>query len=263
MAPADARTVRLYGGEWLDFDVKKPFSLKTDTDTHRYDYTWHDETVDWSNSLLLILISLLQTHSPDYSHRCQYYVGRFVKEVLLERSDPKGPFLLDDLSDWIQRFGVATWPFMRAVLARWQDSKLPGLDPNIAKFLRQPTQWEQKGNGWYFGLLANDPERGALTEQELDNIQSSMNRAYQQNLISKKEWALVWFLIGTGVRPVQVARTRVGDLHIVPGPQGKEVILMVPLAKKHTSDKSKRWKRKAPSQLSEVLIEYLSSLEAS
>ena len=34
---------------------------------------------------------------------------------------------------------------------------------------------------------------------------------------------------------------------------------MVPLAKKHTSDKSKRWIRKAPTQLAEVLVEYLAS----
>lgn len=259
MAFTNAKAIRLYNGDWIGFDTDRPFSIRSDTKTMLYNYTWHIPGVDWSNSFVSILIGLLQTHSPEYSYSCQYYVGRFVRKVLLERSDPYGPFVLEDLSGWVHQFGVDSWSFMKTVLARWDGSKLPGLDTRISSFLNQPTQWEQKGNGSYFSLLVNDPERGALTEQELGNIQVSVNRAYEQKLISTKEWALVWFLIGTGVRPVQIARSKVEDVHIVPGPQGKEVMLMVPLAKKRTSDKSKRWKRKAPSQLAEVLIEYLSS----
>ncbi len=256
-----AKSIRLYDGRRIDIALTEKFSIRADSKTVLYDYTWHVEGVDWSDGFASILVGLLQTHSPEYSHQCQYYVGRFVREVLLQRSDPYGPFILEDLSGWIRLYGAEAWRFMQAVLGRWADSKLPGIDPEIVSFLRQPTKWENKGNGWYFALLANDPERGAFTEQELDCIQQAVNRAYEQHRISTKEWALTWFLIGTGVRPVQVARTTVGDIHIVSGPQGKEITLMVPLAKQHTSDKSKRWKRKAPTQLAEVLVRYLATPE--
>lgn len=254
-----ARNIRLLGGDWIDVSTTEPFSIVCDTRTFRYDYTWHVPGVDWSDALTSILIGLLQTHSPDYSSACLNLTRRFVSQVLLKRPVPHAPFLLEDLSDWIDQFGIVSWPFMQAILMRWADSKLLGLDPDIVSFLRQPTKWETKGKGWYFALLANDPERGAFTEQELQSIHMGVNCAYEEGFISTKEWALVWYLIGTGIRPVQIARSKVGDVRIVAGPQGKEVMLMVPLAKKHTSDKSKRWTRKAPTQLAEVLVEYLAS----
>jgi integrase len=256
---AQGRDIRLYDGRRIVVDLATPFTIKSDTSSYRFDYSWHIGGVVWSESFISILVGLLQTHSIEYSHSCAYYVRRFVKDVLHPRLDPASPLLLKDLGDWINRYGIAAWAFMQAVLSRWADSKLPGLDPDIVSFLRQPTKWETKGKGWYFALVANDPERGAFTEQELQSIHSGINCAYEEGRISTKEWALVWYMIGTGIRPVQIARSKVGDVQIVTGPQGKEAMLMVPLAKKHTSDKSKRWVRKAPTQLAEVLVEYLAS----
>jgi hypothetical protein len=74
--------LRLSDGSRLDFNVFDTFNIKADTKTFLFDYTWHAEGVEWSHSLVSILVSLLQTRSPDYSHQCQYYAGRFVKEVL-------------------------------------------------------------------------------------------------------------------------------------------------------------------------------------
>lgn len=260
-SPTQSRDIRLYDGQRIFLDMSAPFSLKSDSSTYRFDLSWHVNGVEWSESFANILVGLLQTHSIDYSRSCAYWVQRFVRDVLLQRPEPYSRFVLEDLSEWIELYGAESWRFMQAILGRWADSKLPGLDPEIESFLRQPTKWEQKGNGWYFALVANDPERGAFTEQELDCIQQAVNRAYEEQRISTKEWALTWFLIGTGVRPVQAARCTVGDVHIVSGPQGKEITLMVPLAKQHTSDKSKRWKRKAPTQLAEVIVEYLETPE--
>ena len=253
--------MRLYGGDTIDGDLSRPFSVHSDTRSFKMDFTWRLNGLVWSDSLIAILKVILRTKSPDYAWQCQYYVGRFVREVLLERSSPHAPLVLADLSDWISRFGAESWRFMQAVLGHWAASNHPGLDPDIRSFLEQPTKWETEESGWYFALVANDVERGALTDQELVSIQRAVNHAYQLRQISLKEWALTWFLIGTGVRPVQIARSKVGDVHIAPGPQGKEITLMVPLAKQHTSDKTKRWKRKAPTQLAEVLVTYLESPE--
>lgn len=253
------RSIRLQGGKSIQISDRCPFSLRSDSDTYRFDFSWHHKNIEWSSSLFEVLIGLLGTHSIEYSHRCSYYVGRFAREVLLKRTNPESPFALEDLSDWPTLYGVESWRFMQAVLGRWATSRRPGLSSDIVDFLKQPTKWETEGNGSYFALVANDPERGALTDQELRSIQQALNRAYQQGQISVKEWALTWFLIGTGVRPVQVARSKINDVHIDSGPQGKEVTLMVPLAKKHTGDKSARWKRKAPTQLAEVLVTYLES----
>lgn len=242
-------------------DLAKPFHIRSDSRNFKIDLSWRIQGLDWSDAFIRILTAILHTRSADYAWQCQYYVGRFVREVLLKRPDPYSPLVLENLSDWLTRFGAESWRFMQAVLGRWAASKHPGLDPDIVSFLSHPTKWETEGNGWYFSLVANNPERGALTDQELRSVQQGVNYAYERGQLSVKDWALTWFLIGTGLRPIQIARTKIGDVHIVSGPQGKEVTLMVPLAKKHTRDKGARWKRKAPTQLAEVLVTYLESPE--
>ncbi len=148
---------------------------------------------------------------------------------------------------------------MRALLGHWVESGLPGLDGDVKEFLRSPEQWEEEGSGCYFALVANDPERGAFTEQELKSIQDGVNRAYQEGSIALADWALVWFLIGTGVRPIQIARMTVGDVLVNDGPEGKEITLCIPLAKGERTTSRDRWKRKAPTVLTEVLLRYLAS----
>jgi hypothetical protein len=146
---------------------------------------------------------------------------------------------------------------LRAVLRRWVDSGLPGLEPEISSFLDQPEKFEEDGNGWYFALVANDPERGALTDQELRSVRRGVDRAFEEGKITLSEWALVWFLIATGVRPVQIARMRLSDVIVTVGPEGTEVTLAIPLAKGENEVIRDRWKRKAPSVLAEALLRYM------
>lgn len=134
---------------------------------------------------------------------------------------------------------------------------MPGLDPSIADFLRQPEKWEEKGKGQYFALVVNDPERGALTSQELQSVYRALNTAYSRDEISIEDWALTSFLIGTGVRPVQIARAQKRDVKETPGPEGRELTLSITLAKTREATKSTRWVRKCQMQLAEVLLAYL------
>ncbi|PWC29056.1 hypothetical protein CR165_10740 [Pseudoroseomonas aestuarii] len=127
----------------------------------------------------------------------------------------------------------------------------------MSTFLLTPEKFEESSDGWYFTLVANDPERGAFTEQELRSIRDGVDRAFEQDEISLPEWALVWSLIATGVRPVQIARMRMSDVILTSGPEGTEVTLGIPLAKGENQVLRDRWKRKAPSVLAEILLRYL------
>jgi len=131
------------------------------------------------------------------------------------------------------------------------------LDDDLKKFLYQPTKWETKGKGAYFALVTNDSVHGALTEQELFSIQEGVHAAFEEYKISLAEYALVWFLIGTGVRPVQIARMKVNDVKIYDGPEGLEVTLYVPMAKGEASPDQGKWRRRCPTVLAEILIQYL------
>jgi len=177
---------------------------------------------------------------------------------LSEERRLKSNLSLSDLEDYPRRHPISSWPFVQATLRKWALRELPGLDPNIVSFLNQPEKWEEKGNGQYFALIANDPERGALTEQELASVNTALNSAYAAGTITTKEWTLATFLVATGVRPIQMARFLRRDVITTTGPEGTEVTLLISLAKNRDGEKRARWRRKAPTQLAEVLIEYLS-----
>ncbi len=253
-AAARWKDVQLLDGRRISIDLCGRTSIFSDVSTLAVDFSWFRPHVAWHESLRRILVGLLSTHSAIYASRCTDYAGRFADSLPSRHSES---LRLSDLKAWPEKLGLSGWPFMQAVLGHWTRSGLPGLESKIANFLQSPEKWEEKENGWYFALVANDPERGAFTEQELKSIQAGVNSGYETGVLSLYDWALVWFLIGTGVRPIQIVRMNVGDVLVTDGPEGKEVTLSIPLAKGENVVVKDRWKRKAPTVLVEVLLRYM------
>ncbi|MCY1230879.1 hypothetical protein D9M72_433120 [compost metagenome] len=148
--------------------------------------------------------------------------------------------------------------FVIPLLRRISALRLPGLSESVIDFLKHSHKWEEKSNGAYYGLITNDPERGALTEQEIHNIHNQLHRAYSGGTISPIDYTLCWFFIGTGVRPSQAQRMKKRDV-IVHSKEGMEVTLKVPLAKGEMTTAVEYWSRRAPTVLAECLISYLES----
>lgn len=146
--------------------------------------------------------------------------------------------------------------FLIPLLRRIKQHSLPGLSEDCADFLENDHKWEQKGGGAYYTLITNDPEKGALTNQELHNIHLALNHGYASKHVSLFAFTLCWFFIGTGVRPVQVRRMTRNDV-IIHDKVGMEVTLRIPLAKGQGVITSEYWIRKAPTVLAECLITYL------
>lgn len=234
--------------------------------SHRFDFTWVDPSSPLHASLLVIFRGMLSTHSLSYVSHCVDIVGRFIKQAMAKEAAPAeglgatrhlASITMHHFENWANQNPVSYWPFLQATLNRWVDSRLPGLDAEVVEFLRQPQTFEERGSGAFFALVVNDPERGAFTEQELRNLRNSVNRAYEEGRWSLQEWALVWFLIATGVRPIQIARMLMSDVVVSPGPEGTEITLRIPLAKGENGVTDARWSRKAPTVLTEVLLKYL------
>ncbi|EMB2852251.1 MULTISPECIES: site-specific integrase [Pseudomonas] len=146
--------------------------------------------------------------------------------------------------------------FIIPILRRIKEHSLSGLSDDVSDFLENEYKWEQKGGGSYYTLITNDPEKGALTNQELHSIHLCLNEGYANRYISQHDFTLCWFFIGTGVRPVQVARMTRGDV-IIHDRAGMEVTLRIPLAKGEGVVTEEYWIRKAPTVLAECLITYL------
>jgi len=121
-------------------------------------------------------------------------------------------------------------------------------------FLINPIKWEQRQPA-YFKLIANDPERGVLTSQELTNIHSALNLSFSQKRLSLYDYTLCWFFIATGVRPVQVSRLKIKDIQII----NQDVMIKMPLAKAEGVINQGFMLRKAPSILADCLIKFLTT----
>lgn len=208
-----------------------------------------------------VLADLLCTHSVRYATSAARSArSAFQHSTLFSKSSIE----IVDISDLLESKSPHTYQnFVRPVLLRLLDYSEDLFDKESASLLRSGWSWEEKGNGSYFRLMTNCPEGGALTDQELHNLHGALNLSYANGEISMQDFTLLWMCIGTGLRPIQIARMLRSDVSIHDGPEGKEVMLRVPLAKGEGGNKGEFWLRRAPSVLAEALITYLESFTES
>ena len=216
----------------------------------------HLDQLDAKNPLHLSIFSCitgtLSTHSLSYNNTITRALKSWLSlDGMKDRTtaDLKAIGLILDISSSYRAFLI---PLLRRIKAQG----FLGLTEETSDFLENDHKWEQKGGGSYYTLITNDPEKGALTNQELHNIHLTLNEGYASNHVSLYAFTLCWFFIGTGVRPVQACRMRRSDV-IIHDRAGMEVTLRIPLAKGEGLATNEYWIRKAPTVLAECLITYL------
>ena len=218
-------------------------------------FGWHSGVdKNLQRALYDIITDLLFTHSESYVRSISTSIRAAIKHSTLFSAIP---ITLEQISSYLDSGAPVTYqPFLRPLLSRLLKTNPSLLSDEVGSFLDGGVKWEQQ-SGQYFALMTNCPESGALTEQELHNLNAALNRAYANKTISLEDFTLMWMLIGTGLRPIQIARMKRSNVVIHEGPEGKEVMLEVPLAKGEGKN-SDIWLRRAPSVLAEVLTNYLS-----
>lgn len=254
----NVKKIRIHDGRFVELDCSGSTLISSDHADYNFDFSWIAEEIDWHRSVRQSVIDLLSTHSVDYAYNCGNDFKLFAERLVDRLGELPAVLELKHLADYPEHRPISTWPFVSAIISRCIASQYLGVDHELKAFLEQPEKWEQKGSGSYFALVANDPRRGALTEQELRSVYFALNKAYADGQLQTSQWALCYFLIATGVRPIQIARMKVRDVVPTNGPEGVEYTLTITIAKTREAIKKTRWKRKCPTQLAEVLTEYLS-----
>ncbi|MGI1678709.1 MAG: site-specific integrase [Cellvibrionaceae bacterium] len=254
----ETRCILSLDGTSYDIVFGKDFPIFIEhvgNDTFRLDWLQGINT-KLQQPLFNCLTDLLSTHSKIYASTMAR-AGKFVSETADIFNDC--PIGLSSISSYINSNANPRYcNYLRPLLRRMLE-----LDPTLftketQSFLGESIKWEQTDNA-YFRLITNCPESGALTDQELHNLHGALNQSYSKGEISQLDFTLVWMLIGTGLRPIQIARMRRSDVQIHDGPEGKEAMLNVPLAKGEGENTGEYWLRRAPSVLAEALITYLNN----
>lgn len=222
-----------------------------------FDLSWINLSYRAHASAFIVISDLLATHSTSYASAINFAIKKWFEESADLRNEIELKQLESLLSN-TSKVPRVYLDFIIPALRHWKNQRLPGLSEDLINWLEDGHKLEESGNGAYFALITNDPERGALTIQELLNLHGALNRAYSNNLIGQGDFTLSWLFIGTGVRSIQIARMRKGDVRIdKESPEGNEVTLMVPLAKGEGIANQGKWARRAPSVLAECLVNYL------
>lgn len=166
------------------------------------------ETLEPGNSLhesiYTCIKTTLATHSISYVVSILYGIKSWLE---LPQMHSKSCIDINDIS-LLNKIPVSYRAFVIPLLRKIAAVKLPGLSEEVIDFLRHPHKWEERSRGEYYALITNDPEKGALTEQEIHNIHSQLHLAYSTSEISLADYTICWFFIGTGVRPSQAHRIK-------------------------------------------------------
>ncbi|MEE4013453.1 site-specific integrase [Roseibium sp. FZY0029] len=205
-----------------------------------------------------IIIESLRKFSTNYAREIAYVIRKSFETGTFSLD---APIKLKQIERWSMITPLSYWPFLKFFLFQLTQTKDDQLiDEELRTFILDPETRElnDDGSGPYFALLTNDPDRGALTEQELKSIQAGLNKAYLSGDVAFEDYVVTWFQIGTGVRPIQTARMKNKHVMIQDGPAGlgREVTLLVPLAKDTQGKTSGYIRRRAPSVLADILIRY-------
>lgn len=116
---------------------------------------------------------------------------------------------------------------LRSFLIRWEKLGVQGVNENVAFILKNLTL---RQNPVGVAVETMDSKKGPFTDFEFEAIQFSLNKAYAQGDIDGESLLLCYLLMSLGVRPVQLALLKCGDL-IVPSLPDGDYILKVPRVK--------------------------------
>ena len=185
-------TVRMLGGQVVELPPGKntyiPASDGNAGYTLKLDYI--GVFTPLSEATFGIIVATLKTYSQDYSRVIAYTTrAAFLNSFFqLDRE-----ITLKDIQKWSSITPASYWAFLKFYLYQLSRIRSEGfIDDEVRAFLASPEQFEEDAKGAYFPLLTNDPDRGALTEQELKNLQTALNQAYSGAKISFMDYAFTW-----------------------------------------------------------------------
>jgi integrase len=246
--PPTERTIVLLDGRQMTVPLFSAFKLVNhDQIKINLNFNIFSSKSELNTTLSNIIIDLLSTHSIKY---VSTILCAFEDWKKFENSLNHGILGISSLQSL--QLVKASYPQFITPILRHLSKHYPHLiEADLKDFLENPSRWEER-KPTYFKLIANDPEKGAFTSQELESIHSSLNLAFSKGIVNLFDYTLAWFLIATGARPVQLSRLQHKDIQVI----DKEVVIKMPLAKGVGIIEQGYFLRKAPTILADCIIKY-------
>lgn len=249
------RTIILLDGQKATIPLFSKFKLQNHDNLNiKFNFQIFDKDSKVHYAVSNIIVDLLSTHSINY---VSTILLSFSEWIGLEKNANLNILEITSL-ETLQLINPYYPAFITPVLRRLSKLYPHLIDEEFKDFLDNTIKWEER-NPAYFKLIVNDPEKGAFTLQELDNLHTELNSAFSKKLIDLKSYTLVWFMAATGARPVQLSRLKYKHIQLI----NKEVMIKMPLAKGEGVIEQGYFLRKAPTILADCINHYLKAYPSS
>jgi integrase len=146
---------------------------------------------------------------------------------------------------------------LAAFLRLWHSLGYHGVPDSVEKILDELSPGTNASGE---AVLTHDPSKGPLSDAELEGLIAALNRSFERGNTELESFVLVWILLATGRRPVQLAALKLKDFTIQTSDDGTRFYwLDVPRAKQQGLSIRASFRRfKLPPQVGE-LVEILRS----
>lgn len=166
------------------------------------------------DALKRALSQSLTVHSANTTESYHYQVGLFCDFVGRTNGHVINEFTPADILNYYaslspkNRWYMAT---LAAFLRLWRSLGYHGVPVSVHKIL---DELSPGSNATGEAVLTHDPRKGPLSDVELEGLIAALQRSFERGDTDLESFVLVWILLGTGRRPVQLAALKLKDFSI-------------------------------------------------
>lgn len=194
-------------------------------------FSWLSKTV--VHRLKWAILLSLQKKSFGHSMNLHYHFKGFYQSVLQHTDNAHHRVELSHILTFKGRLNSATEWKLGVVRILLTDMQALGFGIASDEALEYLATATIRGNIKGTSVRTRDPDKGAFTDTELLAIQSALNNAYANGVISLNQFAITWLFLAYGPRPIQIAALKERDLVVSENEEGRLYALRMPRAKQH------------------------------
>lgn len=172
------------------------------------------------------------------------YVAKLNEEFVnyLRFTGKTPPFSVESLISYrafLGKKGEPNLATLRTFIRKWASLGYDGIPPETISLL---DKWTLSGGEKGNPIRSMCPERGPLTDIEMNSVLTGATEAYEAGRVSLSDMSLAMTIMMTGRRPAQITALKIGDLHC----HSEKYFLNVPRSKQRNEGGWRRTFKQLP-----------------
>lgn len=185
------------------------------------------------SSFKKVLTHYAKSHSPQHTRSMYSRLKHY-----LEATPEHFPLSMESFISYRAHLGEDDWMLgsIRSMLFKWSSLGYSGVPEDTLRLLKK---WKIKGNKKGYAVQSMCPEKGPLTDIEIDTLISTLLDGYASGWVSLRDTCYIMLLSMTGRRSSQISALKIKDLVL----EGGNYWISFPRAKQKNSGWRKSFRK--------------------